>query len=548
MNQRLQVPIKRIILPASLSLVLLAVWASEIYWTKTPNYTHDYDPQMAYFLNSLAIFKSEPYQYFDHPGTPVELIGTFLIGAMKPLFGLNSDAYIPFLLNNPEKFFHIGYAVLMVASGITIILLSAFALQINLARDRLWAAAIAALFFIVMPRLSYSTLFLWSHNSFTFAFGSLLLLWIYVALLRIKKPSAQLIATIGFSAGVLAAVQLYFVTWIVGIAIAVWLNKYLSRRRFVEATVHSLIIPSSSIAGFIISTLPILHRYREFVWWVRGLMLHQGRYGRGEAGFASLTRLSHNFRTLFSAAPGPYIASLAILVFLFYAAWAHRSKLFRNAGWVALSIGLTVQLILTHLLILKHPATTYLLAVAAILPIMFCLVLYPFQESPGRAGRWISMISLLILIAYVLGAYQAAMRQHQATVRYGDLIKEGERMRSRAAQQLGKPEELITVLWSYGATSSCYGLRFGSIYTGGVFKEEIASICPRDWRYDVWSKVAILPDGPTDTINSEEWDLLIVPAGRAPLEIERLGLWARSEFGQELYILRESPARGSWLQ
>src|SRR5688500_20285374 len=44
-----------------------------------PSY-RDYDPEMAYFLNSLAPFKGAPYFYTDHPGTPVEMIGTILLG------------------------------------------------------------------------------------------------------------------------------------------------------------------------------------------------------------------------------------------------------------------------------------------------------------------------------------------------------------------------------------------------------------------------------------------------------------------------------------
>ena len=50
-----------------------------------PSY-RDYDPQMAYFLNSLAPFKGAPYFYTDHPGTPVEMIGTMLLGTTYVFF------------------------------------------------------------------------------------------------------------------------------------------------------------------------------------------------------------------------------------------------------------------------------------------------------------------------------------------------------------------------------------------------------------------------------------------------------------------------------
>src|SRR5690349_1957924 len=69
-------------------IVLLAgfwLYGSILLNGAQPHY-RDYDPEMAYFLNSLAPFKGAPYFYTDHPGTPVEMIGTMLLGIAYVFF------------------------------------------------------------------------------------------------------------------------------------------------------------------------------------------------------------------------------------------------------------------------------------------------------------------------------------------------------------------------------------------------------------------------------------------------------------------------------
>jgi hypothetical protein len=493
---------------------------------------------MPYFMNSLAIFKSEPYQYIDHPGTPVELIGTFLIGLMRPFVGLRSDSYILYLLENPEKFFLVGYAFLTIASMVTIIVLSRFSLRLETTRDVLQGAGIGALFFALLSPASFSTLLNWSHNSFNFAFGSLLLLGLYLALLREKPPSLQAVAALGFGAGVLTAVQLYFSTWVIGVALSVGIYVYLTSRRFTKTILYSSSIIASSVVGFVLSTLPILHRYREFTWWVKSLIFHQGKYGYGASGITSMPKLFQHLTDLAKSMPLPYLASLFLVTLLAIAVWHLRSSLSKRPGWLALSIGLTIQLILTHILILKHPATTYLLAIAAILPFILALSVSAFQNNRGKMSFFISGFSILIILSFVYGALRMASSRMEFSNRLGHLVEEATQMRFMVAEEAGKSQESITVLWGYGTASSCFALRFGDIYSGRVFDGEIEKICPGDWMYDVWSEKAILPNGSQDLINSDDWDLLIVPAKKRPQDMDHTGKIYNSGYGTVEYITR----------
>src|SRR5689334_10029346 len=74
-------------------------------------YYRDYDPQMAYFLNSLAPFKGAPYVYADHPGTPVEIIGTLLLG-ISYVFFTDHASFINTYLEHPELFLNLAHGLI----------------------------------------------------------------------------------------------------------------------------------------------------------------------------------------------------------------------------------------------------------------------------------------------------------------------------------------------------------------------------------------------------------------------------------------------------
>ena len=79
-----------------------------------PHY-RDYDPEMAYFLNSLAPFKGAPYFYTDHPGTPVEIIGTMLLGTSYVFFTDHAN-FINTYLEHPAYFLNLAHGLITLLS------------------------------------------------------------------------------------------------------------------------------------------------------------------------------------------------------------------------------------------------------------------------------------------------------------------------------------------------------------------------------------------------------------------------------------------------
>src|SRR5215216_4467588 len=133
-------------------------------------YYRDYDPEMAYFMNSLAPFKGAPYFYTDHPGTPVEILGTMLVGTTYVFFTHRAN-FIGYHLENPEYFLNLAHGLITLLSVLCAI---SFFLTVlgTLQKPNVYLALSLALLFYGLHPSSFKTLIVWSHTSFNFPLGA----------------------------------------------------------------------------------------------------------------------------------------------------------------------------------------------------------------------------------------------------------------------------------------------------------------------------------------------------------------------------------------
>ncbi|HEX9898596.1 MAG TPA: hypothetical protein VGC81_05200, partial [Candidatus Methylomirabilis sp.] len=167
-------------------LILVAALAGYyvlVQWiAPLPFYSMNYDPEMPYFMNSLALFKGAPYYYTDHPGTPLEVLGSLLLAATRPWTRSLGVLFVPYHLRNPQVFLTIAHSFLTLASLGCLVGLAARAVRQRGTAGVAASSAVAVLFFAAYPEQSFRTLALWSHNSFTFLAGTLLMLWLTLRL------------------------------------------------------------------------------------------------------------------------------------------------------------------------------------------------------------------------------------------------------------------------------------------------------------------------------------------------------------------------------
>jgi hypothetical protein len=474
--------------------------------------------------------------YYDHPGTPVELIGTVILALMRPALRLGSDDFWTHILAEPEAFLHIAHGVLAVGSAATAALVCLRGLKLERPSDVVLALGAGVSFFAFLPDYAFSTLNFWSHNSYNFPAGTLLLLALWIRLRTGRSLEAWEIVMIGMATGVLTAVQLYFATWVLGVALALGLYIRLTGRGLLRSLAGAAGVCAASGIGFLAATGPILHKYREFSWWVKSLITHQDRYGRGPAGLPSPADLLANLGELWSESSRLLVAVALLLGLLLWAGYLSRGELRTRPGWWALAIGLPAQLTAGLLLIVKHPASLYLLAPAAVSVPILILVL----DALRRSGRRLKLLGVgiggLLLILFVADLARAAARHRIDAQTFRERQAEISAQVEARAAALGRDPQTLLLLWGFGVESRCYALRFGDRYTGRAFREEIDQICALDWPYEASVDLAELPDGTRPLAEAIGWDLLILRGSDVPSDYARYGSLSYSTDGQIAFL------------
>ena len=115
-NEQHSFPLNKTIGVLGIIFLLAGFWLYCSIILNGPESTYrDYDPQMAYFMNSLAPFKGAPYFYTDHPGTPVEMIGTMLLGTAYVFFTDHTN-FISTYLEHPAYFLTVAHSLITLLS------------------------------------------------------------------------------------------------------------------------------------------------------------------------------------------------------------------------------------------------------------------------------------------------------------------------------------------------------------------------------------------------------------------------------------------------
>ena len=205
--------------------LLTGFWLYASIILKGPGpYYRDYDPEMAYFMNSLAPFKGAPYFYTDHPGTPVEMIGTMLLGIPYVFFTDHAN-FISTYLENPAYFLNVAHGLITLLSVLCAIYFFLIVLR-TLQKPNVYLALSLALLFYGLHPNSFKTLTVWSHTSFNFPLGAgYLILLFRVAQDAQGQISNRLAAGLGLALGFMIAVMINFAPWLVTTLVFIFLSN-----------------------------------------------------------------------------------------------------------------------------------------------------------------------------------------------------------------------------------------------------------------------------------------------------------------------------------
>jgi hypothetical protein len=491
---------------------ILAYW---VYWTLNPSYWFNADPGALYFIDSLGVFVGESYQYVDHPGTPIHLIGSFLLALAYPFFE-SREAFIQFFLSRPNVFFFMSN-VFLLAINITCALVFYQIVFRDLKQYRLLGAISIPLLFFALHPYSYPSLTLWSHNSLNFPIGTLLLLWLYSEMRASVQIRPLRLVLLGMASGILSIAQMYFFAWL---AMAIFtLAVYVLRREksFGKAFASGAYVALGGLIGVTLMLIPIYEALPRFLAWIIDIVTHSGVYGTGESGLFSAELLSVGIANWWGSIRAMLLLLFASMIFLgAFGYWSRKNdKTLRPEDFAMLS-GLVFHIILIVFVLSKAPLKLrYSLSLAAILPVLLFMILKLFQSTPWK-GQWLQapLHGLILLGVVVTLITQIQIAERQAYIEQDAQLARVQAI-NRLAQEKNVKEEDLVIVYTFSTPLKCSGLLHAMNWTGN-FKTELGQLCPNQHAF--WdSTIELNMPVPQPHIDEIDWDLVVWPGNGSNL-------------------------------
>jgi hypothetical protein len=414
------------------------------------------DPSYIYLLNSLLVSCGKNPRHIDHPGTPLQIVGALVIGAMNVIDGGNPICPVQDILTRPETYL----------GGISICLQFTAALLTALVGVRLYkltgdifAACITQICMLISPPIAG-------------AFGVLgteilvvpTILGLGLTLLplatnsRPERPRDSIVAGMILGFGLATKITVFPL-----ILYAFMFDSTKAKARFLAACFGS----------FIFWTLPIANMYRNFLTWMVNLGVHSGHYGEGAFGVPGIWTMAANARSLiFECGPIFLFACLAGA----FAVWL-RGRAARPsppARFMMLSLAvLMLQLLMTA----KHPAGRYMVPALVAVAVSSGVAV----AALGAIRPVFSAICFALVLALGVGPAASNFRYFESELprRHAQDRSDTEKIRRIAADRCGS-----LIPQTNGVSSQLSGLLFGNIFAE-KFDLQLAKLYPDFVSYHV---------------------------------------------------------------
>ena len=485
---------------------LITYW---LYWQLNTSHWFNADPAAVYFLDSLSIFTGRSYAYVDHPGTPIQLIGSFFLALTYPFLG-GQESFIDFHLARPGAFFLMTHVFLLGMNIACAFVFYKTAIK-TLKQDRIVGGVAIALLYFALHPYSFPSLTLWSHNSLNFPFGTLWLIWLYMELRRDQEVPRSKLLLLGLAAGVLAMAQMYFAAWLVSGAFTLFLFSLRLNQSFRQAFASGLYLFAGGVIGILAMLVPIYKELPRFLGWLTRIVTHQGLYGSGEEGIYSLSFIPLAIGFWWAnIRPMIIVLLLTLAVLGCIAHWKNKAAQKISPGVFAMVCGLVFQILLIMLLMTKAALKLrYSLSLAAIVPVLILLTLHLLETTPWRTSETKRIFYIIALAGVGFALISQINEQKQRAFVEADAAVAKAQAVTRLAREKNVSEDDIVVVYAYAVPLKCAGLLQASNWIGS-FKEEISEVCPN--QHAIWdSNIELNISEYATDIRDLTWDMVIWP-------------------------------------
>jgi hypothetical protein len=491
---------------------ILIYW---FYWTFNPSYWFNGDPAAYYLVDSLSVFTGGSYLYVDHPGTPVQIVGTLLLALTYPFFD-GRDAFINFYITKPEAFFLMTHTFLLVMNLFTAILLYNTA-RSTLSHDKVLGGIALATLFFPLHSYGFQSLTLWSHNSLNFPFGTLLLVWLYREIQTEQKIKKSILFLLGFASGILAIAQVYFFIWVATVAFTIFIYTWRTQHSIKQAISSSIYVISGNLLGISLMILPVYKEMPRFLRWFTNMVATEGIYGTGKRGFFTLAVFTNALNLWWD-----YLRPLTFVVLFTFAAWGtfawlrKKSPISVSPSIHAMLAGLAIHMGLLLLILMKTAGKArYILSLTASLPILILLVLKLSETTFWEKLKFSRIVYALMLIGMVLVLSQQIDGQRRRAYVESDAATSNSQAITKLAQSLGVAKKEVVVVYAYAVPIQCSGMLSAMNWTGS-FRKEITNMCPNQHAiYD--TTIELNNPVPLVGITEIDWDMVVWPGNGSNL-------------------------------
>lgn len=430
----------------------------------------NYDPDYAYLLNSLNLAQGHGIGHWDHPGTPVQIIGAIVIRLAYFIKTFRWSGLETHVIANPEFYLQAISWVLVTTNALLVFLigLTSFRLTGNFWQTILLQSA---------PFLSTIVL----NNSLTkvsaeplILTASLGFIWLSLLYIRSKDPPHNHRFGVGY--GLIA-----------GLGMATKIN-------FLPLSVAPLLIlPGlktkviyiiSTVLAFIFFTLPIVPIYPAFFSWIDRIYRHTGIHGTGEVSIfnashfiANLNLLAHEFQTFL-------ILMVMAVAFIIYLAISPAARHLLGTRESRLAIGILVAQLAGVVIVGKHPGHHYLIPAIILTSLLVFTTIRLLNQSSHQLTLW-PLIIKLSLVILVWRLYSQTFTTLQGLTK--DLTTETKNLSGVYRKSLTEFNDYAKIYY-FRASAPASALKFGDDYALGLHAPTLKKLYPDVFYYNIWEK------------------------------------------------------------
>lgn len=508
MSKRLQQLLKTIYQFIPYLLVLAPILAHWGFWNVYKTYWGNTDPSTWYFLDSLSVFAGKSYTFIDHPGTPVQIIGSLFLALTIPFIGSGQDL-IDYYIARPEAFFFMMNLFLVVIGSLTVILLYRLAAKVTKTNSVFAGIAVSLVYFAIHP-LSTRMLTYWQHNALYFPLGTLWWILVYRKIMDGKFSNRDGFL-FGVAAGILANIQIFFIPFIASSVLVSFLHERQKFQSFKKGLTGASYAILGNLAGIIAMILPVYRELPRFWKWISGIVFSESLYGDGRESFFTVDALLFALSRWRTDNADIVMFGALLLAGLLIGLYLYKKENTRlPANLSILLVVLLVQVLFLVVLITRgYARPRYSLALAALLPVLFLAVLQLFDLSKRNPA----IIRLTIFAAIVVGAFQTThtgiLHQHEKHLLEVELAADRSVVINLYARQHNLEEDDVVIVYAYGTPLKCASLVLANDWLA-LFDREISVLCPNQY--------AIYTDGASVNLNSNrkltdikniDWDVVV---------------------------------------